>query len=109
MTAQGAFLKLSEIRQNQKTGQGPCTLAEMRREADLIRERDEAERQAEAKRQISFERFWRKIISWHSRIALSPILGRRRKLTFACGSSPGWGNCRFEKYRTPISNVCNFK
>ena len=58
MTAQGAFLKLSEIRQNQKTGQGPCTLAEMRREADLAREREEAERQAEARRQISLERFW---------------------------------------------------
>jgi len=58
MTAQGAFLKLSEIRKNQKTGQGPCTLADMRREADLAREREEAERQAEARRQISLERFW---------------------------------------------------
>ena len=92
MTAQGAFLKLSEIRQNQKTGQGPCTLAEMRREADLAREREEAERQAEARRQISLEQFWDedyflalknriKPNSWekeeaHFRLWLKPRLGQ---------------------------------
>ena len=52
------FNLLAELRRNQSTGKGPCTLTEMRQEANQKRERAKKEADAQAKLDIPFKKFF---------------------------------------------------
>ena len=52
------FDLLTELRRNQSTGKGPCTLDEMREEAKRERDRVKKEADAQAKLDISFKEFF---------------------------------------------------
>lgn len=48
----------SQLRDNQRTGQGPCTIAEMREQAEAEKEAERIAREAEKKHDISFKQFF---------------------------------------------------
>jgi integrase len=89
-TASEAFDRLNELKKNQKSGQGPRTIAETRREAELHREKKEKERLAAEQRDKTLDQYWpvyynaaknsKKESSYkkeesHYRIWLSPLFG----------------------------------
>lgn len=52
------FEILDQLKQNQKTGQGPCTLAEMRKQFENQKAETEKQRIADNKKNISFKEFF---------------------------------------------------
>ena len=58
VTPTSCFNILAELRHNQKTGKGPCTLAEMREQGDREREQARRDAEAQARRDVSFKTFF---------------------------------------------------
>ena len=92
MTAQKAAERLAELKQAQRNGQGPRTLAEKREQADARRKAEQAAMAREARQGVTFDAFWQddyvialrnrvKPESWqkeeaHFKFWLSPTLGK---------------------------------
>ncbi len=57
-SAEEAADLLARIKQNQKAGKGPCTLAEIREDASLFRERQERERREADRLNINYEKYY---------------------------------------------------
>ncbi len=89
-SASEAFQKLCELKRNQKSGQGPRTLAEIRAEGERERKTAKQEEAAAEQRNKTLDQYWpdyykaaqksKKAVSYnkeesHYRIWLSPLLG----------------------------------
>lgn len=58
MTAQKAAERLAELKQAQRNGQGPRTLAEKREQADARRKAEQAAMERDARQGVTFDAFW---------------------------------------------------
>ncbi|WDP88706.1 MAG: site-specific integrase [Desulfobacter sp.] len=89
-SASESFEKLCELKRNQKSGQGPRTIAEAKQEAELKREQIKRERTAAEQKNKTLNQYWpeyyktakksKKKVSYekeesHYRLWLSPLLG----------------------------------
>jgi integrase len=74
-----AFRELQELKQNQRTGQGPRTLAEKRQEGKTEQEAKRKAREAEAKINVSFKKFFDEIFLPDAEARWKPETARKPK------------------------------
>lgn len=91
MTAQKAAERLTELKQAQRNGQGPRTLAEKREQAEARRKAEQATQEREARQGVTFDAFWQDdyVIALRNRV--KPESSQKEEAHFKFWLSPTLG------------------
>jgi len=73
------FNLLAQLRRNQSTGNGPCTLSEMREQGHQNREQAEKDAEAQAKLEVSFKDFFNDVFLPDAETRWAPETARKSK------------------------------
>lgn len=95
--ASDAFKKLCNLKDNQKTGEGPCTLAELRAQGEAEKQAERRAQEAEERRNVSFKEFFDYEFLPDARTRWKPETTRKAEEHVKNWIDPATGNTPFRE------------